>query len=632
MSTVYVSNTAANGYGVGNDANNAGQMASKATPALTITGAITRATAGDTIIVNGGTYLEAVFVTISKLNLTFTADGAVTVQSGDSGARVFHVATGGSGVVFNPGFTLDGQGANTGLFTTQSNASVPLITIHGMVFKGATSTFLKTGEVGLFILDQNWSMIGCPTSSSQPIIQISPSATGVLAQQSVYQIGAGSMALGLSTATNTYAIRVISAGGPPTVTIDHVTITGSVPASKTLQGIMCDSTAALLTVTNCSVSFSSTADTATMIGINTAAAINPTLSGNTVSITTSGNASSLAGISHGATTDYRTQILQNTVTLTTTGTGATNTLNGIDLPNGAGATIDGNTVTLNLSAEATNANCVHGIVKNDVVIQRNILMILSALALNSGNGINLPNAAVVSGARVSIINNTVTVIPGGTAFQGGLAICIGDNGTPTTRNTFGSILVAGNAIDGGNHGILCGNVNGHTVIGNTTRNTKLALVDKNTNVGTSKPGLWKDNRCSLMVGTDSVLRCKGSQGNVYDGNWVYMDQTACVGIFIACNYDDVAVRPSSGCVYRNNKLVMLGGAIPHNPVAVDATSDCTFSANTYYCPDGFAFGQSGNYNGFVYQASSYPDLASWAAAHEANASAANPRIRTLVHR
>jgi len=56
MATYYVSNTATNGFAVGNDGNTTGQAQSPLTPWLTLSGAQTNAASGDIIIVNDGTY------------------------------------------------------------------------------------------------------------------------------------------------------------------------------------------------------------------------------------------------------------------------------------------------------------------------------------------------------------------------------------------------------------------------------------------------------------------------------------------------------------------------------------------------------------------------------------------------
>jgi len=58
--TVYVSNSTANGWATGNDSNTYTQSQSTATPWLTLTKAVTSCVNGDTIVMNDGTYAEAV--------------------------------------------------------------------------------------------------------------------------------------------------------------------------------------------------------------------------------------------------------------------------------------------------------------------------------------------------------------------------------------------------------------------------------------------------------------------------------------------------------------------------------------------------------------------------------------------
>jgi len=66
MATIYVSQSETNGYAIGNDANTRAQAASKSTPKLTITSALSASVAGDIIVVNDGTYQSATAHTITK--------------------------------------------------------------------------------------------------------------------------------------------------------------------------------------------------------------------------------------------------------------------------------------------------------------------------------------------------------------------------------------------------------------------------------------------------------------------------------------------------------------------------------------------------------------------------------------
>jgi len=116
MATYYVSNSASNGYQVGDNANTTAQAQSKSTPWLTLVGANTKATHGDTIIVNSGTYPEA---ELSTFGIVFTkganwiSDGGyVTIAK--SGLTVAPAAFNhGANSISLAGFVFDGLGGST---------------------------------------------------------------------------------------------------------------------------------------------------------------------------------------------------------------------------------------------------------------------------------------------------------------------------------------------------------------------------------------------------------------------------------------------------------------------------------------------------------------------------------------
>ncbi len=90
---IYVSNTATNGYGVGDDSNNRATASSKLTPKLTITSAISSALDGDGIIINDGEYTEASFLVINKeITILPENDLLVTVNVVGSGSRLVYIA------------------------------------------------------------------------------------------------------------------------------------------------------------------------------------------------------------------------------------------------------------------------------------------------------------------------------------------------------------------------------------------------------------------------------------------------------------------------------------------------------------------------------------------------------------
>jgi len=140
MTTYYVSSTADNGYAVGNDSNSAAQAQSKATPWLTVQGAIANASvvSTDTIIINGGAvaatnlYTATTFFNDSK-GLTFQGDNSPRLTSAAAQARVFNQNTTANSTF--TGLILDGLGNATSPFTISAAASAPTVTIDGCIFR-----------------------------------------------------------------------------------------------------------------------------------------------------------------------------------------------------------------------------------------------------------------------------------------------------------------------------------------------------------------------------------------------------------------------------------------------------------------------------------------------------------------
>ena len=112
MTFIYVSQTATNGYGIGDDARSAATAANKATPLLTVESALSKLTAGDELVINDGVYNYAASYYNNTKQVTITAenDYAVTLQSGHSTRCLyFRTATAGSSV---GKIIVDAQGSN----------------------------------------------------------------------------------------------------------------------------------------------------------------------------------------------------------------------------------------------------------------------------------------------------------------------------------------------------------------------------------------------------------------------------------------------------------------------------------------------------------------------------------------
>lgn len=84
MATKYVSQTATNGYQVGNDANNG---STKSLAKLTLESAISEASSGDTIVINDGEYVAASFYNITK-SLTINPENPYGTTLKRTGAQI----------------------------------------------------------------------------------------------------------------------------------------------------------------------------------------------------------------------------------------------------------------------------------------------------------------------------------------------------------------------------------------------------------------------------------------------------------------------------------------------------------------------------------------------------------------
>lgn len=123
MTTYYVSQTAANGFGVGSDSNSAALAQNQATPWLTLDKFYSSAVDGDTCIINDGTYTATTIFAVNKA-LTYSAfnTGAVVLRSQPAQTTV--VSTGisaGKTATFN-GLVFDAQNAQNYCHQTDSAA------------------------------------------------------------------------------------------------------------------------------------------------------------------------------------------------------------------------------------------------------------------------------------------------------------------------------------------------------------------------------------------------------------------------------------------------------------------------------------------------------------------------------
>ncbi len=210
MATYYVSNAATNGYAVGSDSNTTGQAVSKSTPWLTIAHAMSAASGGDTLILNGCTFVETAYLNPGK-QLTVKADAGLTATIQDatgSDSRVIHFSQASQGSVLGAAgstIVLDGQNANSGCLTTDSSNQLSSLTIIGVQAKNFTQYGMRLFKNANFVMnDANWSIdvSGC-TNATSAAIRLDPGSSS-----DAYKIAngkvTGTFASGVST--NAYGI------------------------------------------------------------------------------------------------------------------------------------------------------------------------------------------------------------------------------------------------------------------------------------------------------------------------------------------------------------------------------------------------------------------------------------------
>jgi len=156
MATVYVSQTATNGYGVGNDTTGDG---SKSTPYLTLTKALTVTNASDTVVLNDGTYSEVGFLNPADANLTINAEnrhGAIIQTANGADIRVFHLQADTTGITFGE-IVIDAQNTQASCVTDGAVSTGGIsATFSGTKFLNPTTQFFSFTRCKNITLDGNW--------------------------------------------------------------------------------------------------------------------------------------------------------------------------------------------------------------------------------------------------------------------------------------------------------------------------------------------------------------------------------------------------------------------------------------------------------------------------------------------
>lgn len=229
--TVYVSNSATNGYQIGNDANTYAQAQSKDTPWLTVTKAVSSAVSnGDTIVINDGTYNEASFVGPARSNLTINSEndyGAIIRNNLAAQTRVFHVGAAATGLILGK-VVLDANNDDTYCMTFDSTNPVSSLTINGTKFLNPTSYFMTGSRVVNLTMSGSWV---AESSQSGTGFSLSPNAAGN------YNISNGTITQTGITAGSTYAWAQTPSVTGNNFNISNITISRTTSNGSSLSGI-----------------------------------------------------------------------------------------------------------------------------------------------------------------------------------------------------------------------------------------------------------------------------------------------------------------------------------------------------------------------------------------------------------
>jgi hypothetical protein len=566
MATIYVSNSTSNGYQTGSNANSYLQAQSTSTPWLTIAHAVAAARAGDTIVVNNGTYSEdsgSGYLSVFVANLTLQPDSGlsaygVTIRAASGGAaRVLHVAQAGQGLVVGA-VVLDGQSLQTECVSTDSSNQLSSLTFHGTMFQGGAQYGLWVHDCANFLMDQNCQVVCAPSLNNGAGVHLQPNLSH--ASTDVYSITNCTVSGGSITQNTFYGVYMDQpAVSAATLTVSGNTITLSSSGTTTLYGIVAPGGPTYSVTANTITVSASAAATVGGVYVRTPVAASPgpaTVTGNTIFSTT---------------------------------TSSTGTAYGILCYSGPTFAIGNNTITVTGASSTMSLTAIMGICSS------------------------------YNSTATSVYGNTITGPKGSAAAATGHGIDLGGDVDTAGANIHGfdGALVYNNAINGCNHGILCCFVSNAKVYTNQVQNVVIGLVDK-----LSTDCQWTGNTVSLLDGSNAALRGKGSTRGVFASNLVLLDNTCNTSTFIMANADPIGPVGSTGMIFSNNLLYATAQVTA--AVNVDPISAATFTNNNYYSTGGFGS------TAFQYRGTTYSSVAAWAAAQEATATNTDPTFFNYV--
>jgi hypothetical protein len=162
--TYYVSQSAANGYAVGNDSNTAGQAISKSTPWLTWGRARIGSSAGDTIIFNDGTYLTTdgangtTSMAINQSLSVLSENPGMVIIHGTNTTQTLEIVPASDSVIVIGAIVVDAQNtANRGITLTNTAFTLD-VTLNGTQILNPTTYGLHSQETALNITVNNASI------------------------------------------------------------------------------------------------------------------------------------------------------------------------------------------------------------------------------------------------------------------------------------------------------------------------------------------------------------------------------------------------------------------------------------------------------------------------------------------
>jgi hypothetical protein len=184
MANIYVSKTATNGYAVGDDSRNRATAASKSTPVLTVTRANAVALAGDTIIINDGTYSEVAAVAVGVANVTINSenDYQVTIQAASGTGNVILQYTVGTGLTLGK-IIIDAQYTQSYCVQQSSTNTTNDLTFNGTYLINFKTYALYGTRAKNVTFDNNWKIESVVRAQYSVGIKLTTDTTGTVTVQ-----------------------------------------------------------------------------------------------------------------------------------------------------------------------------------------------------------------------------------------------------------------------------------------------------------------------------------------------------------------------------------------------------------------------------------------------------------------